>query len=596
MAGRIPQTFIDDLMNRIDVVEVIDARVPLKKAGKEYKACCPFHGEKTPSFTVSSSKQFYHCFGCGAHGTAISFLMEYEHLSFPEAIEELAHQSGLSVPREASQHSDLTTAEIRQKHDLYDLMATAKQYYQQQLRQHSTAQIAIDYLKNRGLSGEIAAEFGVGFAPDSWNNLNQVLSNAGYSQAQQIDSGMLIQNETGKTYDRFRARIMFPIHDQRGRCIGFGGRVINNGDSGAKYLNSPETPLFHKGQELYGLYEARQSLRQIERLLVVEGYMDVVSVAQFDIRYAVATLGTATTSEHLHKLFRLSEQVIFCFDGDRAGKEAAWRALENALPVMREGFELRFMFLADGQDPDTEIRANGKAVFEAGIANAQPFSDYFFETLSKDLDLKSLDGRARLVQHAKPYLSKLPKGVYLQMMLKHLSKLAMLDVTNINLNDNKNLDNNKPQTEQPYQTRSNPRSSVTSNQPLSPVRTLITLLLHKPKLAMLVQNSAALTELTLPGIDLLLNLINVVQENPKMRTSAIIERYRDTNSAGHLQKLATQTILVDDDALDAEFTGALKLLHNNIKETRADHLLQLAEHGSLSEAENNELKQLLKEI
>ncbi|VAX01721.1 DNA primase [hydrothermal vent metagenome] len=596
MAGRIPQTFIDDLMNRVDVVEIIDARVPLKKAGKEYKACCPFHGEKTPSFTVSSSKQFYHCFGCGAHGTAISFLMEYEHLSFPEAIEELAHQSGLSVPREASLQDDQTTAEIRQKHDLYDLMTAAKQYYQQQLRQHSTSKIAIEYLKNRGLSGEIAAEFGIGFAPDGWHNLNQVLSSAGYSQTQQIDSGMLIQNDAGKTYDRFRARIMFPIHDQRGRCIGFGGRVINSDDKGAKYLNSPETPLFHKGQELYGLYEARQFLRKIERLLVVEGYMDVVSVAQFDIRYAVATLGTATTSEHLHKLFRLSEQIIFCFDGDRAGKEAAWRALENALPVMREGFELRFMFLPDGQDPDTEIRNNGKAAFEAEIANAQTFSQYLFDTLAKDLDLKSIDGRARLVQHAKPYLAQLPKGIYLQMMLKHLSKLAMLDVTDINLSNNNSLKQENQQSE--YRNSSRPKSRIAnnSNQPLSPIRTLITLLLHKPKLALLAQDTSALTKLTLPGVELLLSLILLVQQNPKIGISAIIERYRDSNSAAHLQKLTTQTILVDDDALDAEFIGALELLNKNLKETRADQLLQLAEHGSLSETENNELKQLLKEI
>jgi len=440
MAGRIPQSFIDDLMNRVDVVEVIDTRVPLKKAGKEYKACCPFHGEKTPSFTVSSVKQFYHCFGCGAHGTAISFLMEYEHLSFPEAIEELAHQAGLDVPRESSSQSDQTTAQIRQKHDLYDLMEAAKQYYLQQLRQHPTAKIAVDYLKNRGLSGEIAAEFGIGFAPDGWNNLNLVLNEAGYSKEQQIDSGMLIQNETGKTYDRFRGRIMFPIQDQRGRCIGFGGRVINSDEKGAKYLNSPETPLFHKGQELYGLYEARQLLRNIERVLVVEGYMDVVSVAQFGVRYAVATLGTATTNEHLSKLFRLCEQVIFCFDGDRAGREAAWRALENALPVMREGFELRFMFLADGQDPDTEIRNNGKDTFEASIEAAMPFSQYFFNTLSKSLDLKTLDGRARLVQHAKPYIAKLPNGVYRQMMLTHLAQIAGLETNDIILSSKNHPD------------------------------------------------------------------------------------------------------------------------------------------------------------
>ncbi len=590
MAGRIPQTFIDDLMNRIDVVEVIDARVPLKKAGREYKACCPFHGEKTPSFTVSSVKQFYHCFGCGAHGTAISFLMDYEHLSFPEAIEELAHQVGLTVPHEASKQSDQTTAQIRQKHDLYDLMKAAKHYYQQQLRQQSTAKIAVDYLKNRGLSGEIAAEFGLGFAPDGWDNLNKVLTSAGYTQAQQIDSGMLIQKDSGKTYDRFRGRIMFPILDQRGRCIGFGGRVINTDEGGAKYLNSPETPLFHKGQELYGLYEARQSLRHINRLLVVEGYMDVVSVAQFGVRYAVATLGTATTSEHLNKLFRLCEQVIFCFDGDRAGRDAAWRALENALPVMREGFELRFMFLPDGQDPDTQIRHEGKDKFEAEIEVALPFSIYFFNTLSQSLDLKTLDGRARLVQHAKPYINKLPNGVYRQMMLKHLSELAQLDVNDIKLNTNKSLDSYENQITRPG--RNSGRKPTQHS--LSPIRTLITLLLYKPKLALLTTETADLSELTLPGAELLLSLLKLVHENPNINTSAIIERYRGTKSAPHLQKLTTQTILVNDDALDAEFTGALEILRKNLKETRTEQLLQLSTQGTLSETEKNELKQLLK--
>ncbi len=590
MPGLIPQTFIDDLMNRVDVVEVIDARVPLKKAGKEYKACCPFHGEKTPSFTVSSVKQFYHCFGCGAHGTAISFLMEYEHLSFPEAIEELAHQTGLTVPRESSIQSNQTTAEIRQKHDLYDLMSAAKQYYQTQLRQHPTAKIAVEYLKNRGLSGEIAAEFGIGFAPDGWNNLNTVLTSAGYSKAQQIDSGMLIENDTGKTYDRFRDRIMFPIQDQRGRCIGFGGRVLNNDDQGAKYLNSPETPLFHKGQELYGLYEARQSLRQITRLLVVEGYMDVVSVAQFDVRYAVATLGTATTSEHLTKLFRLSEQIIFCFDGDRAGREAAWRALENALPVMREGFEIRFMFLPDGQDPDTQIRNNGKEQFEAEIDAAMPFSQYFFNSLSQSLDLKSLDGRARLVQHAKPYLAKLPKGVYRQMMLKHLSELAGLEINDNNISNNNKIDSTGAEVMRPRRVQ----KANTQRHSQSPIRTLIMLLLHKPKLALLSTETDQISELTLPGADLLLNLMSLVQNNPEINTSALIERFRDTNSAQHLQKLATQPILVDDDALDAEFTGALELLKRDIKETRTDYLLQLSTQGSLDETEKNELKQLLK--
>ncbi len=359
MAGLIPQSFIDDLMNRIDIVEVIDGRVPLKKTGREYTACCPFHNEKTPSFTVSPTKQFYHCFGCGAHGTAIGFLMEYEHLSFPESVEELARLAGVPMEYEGPSPNE----PVRRKKDesLYDLLAKVDQYYRQQLRQHPQSRRAVDYLKQRGVSGEIAAEFGLGFAPPGWDNLERQLGQSAEVREKLVSTGMLIKKDSGGSYDRFRDRIMFPIRDRRGRTIAFGGRILpDNQEKGdkppAKYLNSPETPLFHKGQELYGLYEARQALRDITRLMVVEGYMDVVALAQYGIRYAVATLGTATTEEHLHKLFRLTPEIVFCFDGDRAGREAAWRALNNALPVMREGRQIRFMFLPDGEDPDSYVR------------------------------------------------------------------------------------------------------------------------------------------------------------------------------------------------------------------------------------------------
>ncbi|HHH89105.1 MAG TPA: DNA primase, partial [Aliiroseovarius sp.] len=417
MSGRIPQSFIDDLLNRTDIVELIDSRVPLKKAGREYTACCPFHNEKTPSFTVSPDKQFYHCFGCGAHGTAVGFLMEYEHLDFPEAIEELARQAGLEVPREGG---DADSRPRRQNTELYTLLAQADHFYQQQLRQHPQAARAVDYLKQRGLSGQTAAEFGIGFAPPGWDNLLRQLGNSPALQAQLVTSGMLIRKDDGKCYDRFRDRIMFPIRDARGRCIGFGGRILpdaaeaenaeKSGKKPAKYLNSPETPLFHKGRELYGLFEARRALRRISRLLVVEGYMDVVALAEAGIRYAVATLGTATTADHLQRLFRLCNEVVFCFDGDRAGREAAWRALENALPVMQDGRQIRFLFLPEGEDPDTQVKKIGAADFEAAIEAAMPFSEFFFSRLKQPLDMEHLDGRAQLVSQARPLLDKLPAG------------------------------------------------------------------------------------------------------------------------------------------------------------------------------------------
>lgn len=385
MAGRIPQQFIDDLLNRVDIVEVVDSRVPLKKKGKEYSACCPFHSEKTPSFTVSQNKQFYHCFGCKANGSAIGFLMEYEHLSFPEAIEELARSQGIDVPYEGGQRPD--PAVKKAQTDLYDLMQQTDQYYQQQLRQHEQAQTAVDYLKQRGLSGEVAKDFGIGFAPDGWDNLIKALGNTAEKEKALVTAGMLIKKENGKCYDRFRDRIMFPIRDRRGRCIAFGGRILPKdqpNDKDAKYLNSPETPLFHKGRELYGLYEARQALRDIPRLMVVEGYMDVVALAQFDVRYAVATLGTATTADHLQRLFQLTSEVVFCFDGDRAGKDAAWRALQVCLPEMRDGRETRFMFLPDGEDPDSYIRKIGKETFELEIKKSQTFSEYLFKQLTDE--------------------------------------------------------------------------------------------------------------------------------------------------------------------------------------------------------------------
>jgi len=375
MAGRIPQSFIDEVLNRTDIVEVIDTRVPLKKAGREFKACCPFHTEKTPSFTVSQVKQFYHCFGCGEHGTAITFLMDYEHMEFVEAIEELARRAGLEVPRETGTTHSQTPSTLLH----YALLERVADYYQEQLRTHPQAGRAVEYLKQRGLTGEVAARFNIGFAPPGWENIAAALDADGTIHKQLLELGLTIERDTGgSAYDRFRDRIQFPIRDRRGRTIGFGGRVLD--DSTPKYLNSPESPVFHKGQELYGLFEARKAVRKLERILVVEGYMDVVALAQFGINYAVATLGTATTHEHLERLFRTVPEVVFCFDGDRAGREAAWRALENTLPVLRDGREARFLFLPDEEDPGHSLLLQ-KSIKEtpAGIAATVPAGIWYLQ-------------------------------------------------------------------------------------------------------------------------------------------------------------------------------------------------------------------------
>jgi DNA primase len=411
----IPKSFIHDLLNRLDIVDVIGRYVPLKKAGANYVACCPFHTEKSPSFTVSPTKQFYHCFGCGAHGTAIGFVMEHGGLGFVDAVEELAHSIGMSVPREAAPQVQHKVAP-----DLYEVMQAATRYYREQLKQSPRA---IDYLKHRGLTGAIAAHFGIGYAPDGWQNLQSLFPN--YQDASLLETGLVIEHDdgAGRRYDRFRDRIMFPIVNQRGQVIGFGGRVLDKGEP--KYLNSPETPLFEKGRELYGLFQAQKAIRAEGLALVVEGYMDVVGLAQLGIGYAVATLGTATTPFHIQKLLRLSDQVVFCFDGDAAGRRAAWRALENALPHLQDGKQLRFMFLPPEHDPDTYVREHGKEAFERLLGEeALPLSAYLLRELSAQVDLKTQEGRSALLEHAKPLLTAVTAPATALLLRKEVAALA----------------------------------------------------------------------------------------------------------------------------------------------------------------------------
>ncbi|GMR16071.1 MAG: DNA primase [Gammaproteobacteria bacterium] len=592
MAGRIPQQFIDDLLNRVDIVEVIDSRVPLKKKGKEYSACCPFHSEKTPSFTVSQNKQFYHCFGCKANGSAIGFLMEYEHLSFPDAIEELARSQGIEVPYEGGQRPD--PAAKKAQTDLYDLMQETDQYYQQQLRQHEQAQNAVDYLKKRGLSGEIAKDFGIGFAPDGWDNLLKALGTTPEREKALVTAGMLIQKDNGKCYDRFRDRIMFPIRDRRGRCIAFGGRILPKEQAdpdkeGAKYLNSPETPLFHKGRELYGLYEARQALRDIPRLMVVEGYMDVVALAQFDVRYAVATLGTATTPDHLQRLFQLTSEVVFCFDGDRAGKDAAWRALQTCLPEMRDGRETRFMFLPDGEDPDSYIRKIGKEAFELEVKQSQTFSGYLFKQLTHEADISGIGGRAKLVETARPMLSQMPEGIYRKLMFEQLEKLGRVELSQ------------PTQTETSRRFKSSRQAGNKTKTSMTPVRKAITYLLHQPAIAKrwndTGRNTDVLKTIDLPGMDLLLEVLEILKVSPDLSTSALIERWRETPSGNHLAKLASEQPELDDSAaLEVEFIATMDALLKQSVDHRYDDLQAKLDHSTLNESEMAEYKKLLQQI
>ncbi len=576
MTGKIPQQFIDDLLSRIDIVEVIDGRVPLRKAGKDYVARCPFHEEKTPSFTVSQDKQFYHCFGCGTHGTAIGFLMDYDHMEFPEAVHELAAMVNLEVPlADSEQHVKTVNKE------LYDFLQQIAVYYKQQLKEHPNKEAAISYLKGRGVSGETAALFGIGFAPPGWDNLLKAFGNSIKNREKLGAAGMILTRDNGDYYDRFRDRIMFPIRDRRGRVIGFGGRILGN-DASPKYLNSPETSVFRKGRELYGLYDARKSQRHLERLLVVEGYMDVVMLTQYGITYVVATLGTAITHQHLEQMFRTVPEVVFCLDGDRAGREAAWRALENALPLMREGRQARFMFLPEGEDPDSLVQKEGKAQFEQRIVRAVSLSDFFFENLQKRVDIAHIDGRARLVELAKPLLAKMPYGVFKQMMLTQLAQLAQMETDTLT----RLLDADGRQKSQYKQA---PRRG--DRPPPSLLRYAIAMLIQHPLLAAQAGKPRRFEGLQTPGINLLIELLEFIQEQPHLSTGTIVEHWRGTDAGHTLSKLAMQE-LVTHDGLEREFCDTLRRLEQQYLRQRVDYLSSKP-LNELTFQEKSELRQLL---
>jgi len=594
--GRIPQHFIDALLARTDIVELIGTRVPLKKSGREYKACCPFHAEKTPSFWVSPDKQFYHCFGCGKHGTVLGFLMDHDHMAFPEAVEELATRLGLEVPHEGGAERSAARAD----EPLYELMASVARYYREQLAREPRAR---DYLAKRGLTAETLERFTIGYAPNSWNELLRRFG-AGDGERQLLAAaGLIIERERGSNreserhYDRFRDRVMFPIRDARGRVIAFGGRIIDAGEP--KYLNSPETPLFHKGRELYGLFEARRARRNLERLVVVEGYMDAVSLHQSGIDYAVATLGTATTAEHFRRIFRVVPTVVFAFDGDRAGRAAAWRALQQALPEAREGREIRFLFLPHGHDPDTLIAAEGGAAFEQRFAAAVPLSEYLVRELSEQTELGSADGRARFAEHARPLFARVPEGVYRELLLERLAQVVGLTPARLEaLWTGAKPD--APSTSSPPPARRSAAARPARGAGRGTlVRQAIIRLLHYPAIALEVTASerAGLDASEEPGVPLLRELLDDLRAQPAQIAAQVIQRWMGHKEGETLQKLlALEEVITGAAAATEELRAALMKLADQAAGKRLQALEAKSRTGSLSPEELNEFQRLIERL
>jgi len=579
MTGRIPQAFIDELLSRVDVVEVIDRYVPLKKTGANYKACCPFHGEKTPSFTVSQTKQFYHCFGCGVHGTAISFLMEFDHMHFVDAVEYLADRAGLTVPRDAIPEVSQT------QKALFDALHQSSVFFQQQLRATSDA---VDYLKGRGISGETAKTFQLGFAPSSWHALASATS---ASETQLINGGMLVRSENGKTHDRFRNRIMFPIRDRRGREIGFGGRVMDNSEP--KYLNSPETPLFQKGRELYGLYELRRSHRtNPQRVIVVEGYMDVIALAQAGITNAVATLGTATSTDQVTLLFRETDEIVFCFDGDPAGKKAARRALESALPTLKSGRDARFMFLPDGEDPDSLVSRHGNEFFLKAIdSESLEAAEFMFRELEieagKGTGTSDTSHRARLAELCRPMIEKMPVGVYRDLVSDQLEQKVGARVF-------AGTPANKTSTRRPS---IHPAPAVNNSQP--PVRRALAVLLGNPSIALDVDPELYEFSDNVRGAELLIQIVGLIELNPDISTSHIIEHFRDKPEWQPLNRLAQQSLLeTPDTELESPlgiFEHAVRQINQESKKLtlKKDYTMMAKNPSQMSVSEKEELRRRL---
>ncbi|KAA0071861.1 DNA primase [Rhodanobacter sp. T12-5] len=567
MRGLIPDSFIDELLARVDIVDVIERRVPLKKAGREWTACCPFHNERSPSFYVSPAKQFFHCFGCGVHGSAIKFLMDYDRLEFPDAVEELAQTVGMTVPREGGREA----APREDKTDLYALLDAAAGWYEGELPRNADAQA---YCRKRGLDAETIRRFRLGWAPAGYDGVIKSLGNTPRRMELLNEAGMVASNEKGHKYDRFRERLMFPILDRRGRVIAFGGRVLSSEQS-PKYLNSPETPLFHKGRELFALWQVKQANQNLVRIVVVEGYMDVIALHQAGLPIAVATLGTATTPEHTEVLFRAAPDVVFCFDGDRAGRAAAWKALESALPRLRDGRQAYFLFLPDGEDPDSLVRKEGRDGFEKRIREAMPLSDYFFNELSHDVDMASLDGRARLAERARPLIAKLPDGAFRDLMAQELEKRsgarAMLQAD-------------------PASHRAMQRPTAVQR---SLVRSAISLLLAQPGVADQVEKPYRFLRLDKPGVGLLAELLDLARARPGINSAMLVEHFAERPEYPSLQKLMAAMSVGEPEAQRIEFFDALARMEDQAITQRRDALTAKSRDGKLDSAEKAELRELL---
>lgn len=572
MSGLIPQPFIDELLSRTDLVELIDSYVPLKKRGNSHVACCPFHNEKSPSFNVVARKQYYHCFGCGASGNAVSFVMNYLNHNFPEAVEILATRLGFSVPREGN--SEKTNA----ANDLYKLLSQVSVYYQKKLKFEGKE--AVHYLKNRGLSGAIAKLYQLGFAPEGWHHLEKSFSRF---RNELITTGMLIKTDEGKIYDRYRNRVMFPIHDRHGRIIGFGGRVLD--DQKPKYLNSPETVIFQKNRELYGLHQILSQQKNPEYIIVVEGYMDVIALAQHGVSNAVATLGTATSSYHIQLLAKHCKQIIFCFDGDNAGRQAAWRGLESCLAHLGTGLDARFMFLPDGHDPDSLIREEGNSAFLERLKNTLPLHRLLYDTLAKELDLTNPSGKTQLINAAKPLLEKIEEGPYKQLMLDELSRLTHIDTHRLSLLLNGQITAPTPKPKAKEQN---------SNIARTPLRIAIALLLQHPEL---YQPNAEKIDLNLfnnQDHHIFLKLLLQLKDNPLANTASLIEAWRETPYFEAISKLAFWEHQVPEAELTKEFLDIILFLQKQNKEMIIKQFINKSRQEGLSEVERINLQELLK--
>ena len=610
MAGRITQKFLDDLLDRVDIVEVVDRRVKLKKTGKNYSARCPFHDEKTPSFSVNPDKQFYYCFGCGAGGNALGFVMDYDNIDFPQAVENLASNAGMTIEREEVRGGrDPAIPEASNK-PLYALLEQASKFYQLQLRKHPEAKRAVEYLKQRGLTGVVAKEFDLGFAPPGWDNLLSTLGTSDEAKGQLQKTGMVVKNEAGRIYDRFRDRVVFPIRDQRGRIIAFGGRVL--GDDKPKYLNSPETDVFQKGRELYGLYQAKQANRRLERILVVEGYMDVIALAQNGISNATATLGTATSKTHLERIYRLCPEVVFCFDGDEAGRKAAFRAMEAALTCMEDGRQARFLFLPEGEDPDTMVRSGGADHFLNLVANAQPLETFLFESLAEGIDISTLDGRARLSKLALPYIRQLPEGVYRQLMFQDLASRTGLELTSLMqleappapppMPDTPPPDDYSdapiPEDEEAVQPRKRALlATATLAGYVSNAQAAIALLLHQPDIATLA-NASLLDDLEGDDIALLRELLDLLQKRPDSNTAMLLGHWYGTPHGELLNRLAGQERLIPTEGIEQQFVDTMTALshepHKAKLHAQVDKL-KTSNYAEISELEKQRLREMLQQ-